>query len=50
MSRLLFRIGAFDPVTFAGAAGVLILVAAIASFVPARRAAHVDPLIVLRSE
>jgi putative ABC transport system permease protein len=50
MSRLLFRIGAFDPVTFAGAAGVLVLVAAIASFVPARRAAHVDPLIVLRSE
>jgi len=50
MSRLLFGIAAFDPVTFAGAVGVLFFVALLASVVPARRAAQVDPMRVLRSE
>jgi putative ABC transport system permease protein len=43
MSRLLFGIGAYDPITFAGAVSLLLFVALLGSFVPARRAAHVDP-------
>jgi putative ABC transport system permease protein len=50
MSRLLFGVGPFDPVTFAGTSGLLLLVAVLASLAPARRAAHVDPMAVLRGE
>jgi putative ABC transport system permease protein len=39
-----------DPVTLAGAAGLLSLVALMASFVPARRAARVQPMDALREE
>ena len=50
MSSLLFNTRSIDPVTFGTVAGVLMLVALVACFVPAYRAARVDPVIVLRQE
>jgi len=49
LSSVLF-VGAFDPVSFGLAFGVLAGVAAVANVVPARRAAGVDPMVVLRGE
>jgi predicted permease len=50
MSSLLFGIRATDPVTYASVAAALVVVAAGASWLPARRAASVDPSRALRSE
>ena len=50
MQTLLFEVDSRDPATFAGAALVVALVALAASYVPARRAATADPLVVLRAE
>ncbi len=50
MKNLLFDVSATDPATFALIALLLISVAFIASYIPARRATKVDPLIALRSE
>ena len=50
MSGLLFGIRPFDVTTFAGAAFLLLSVALLASFVPARRASRLEPMNALRSE
>jgi ABC-type antimicrobial peptide transport system permease subunit len=47
---LLFQVEARDPATFAGAASVLVAVGVLAAWLPARRAARLDPATVLRSE
>jgi len=50
MKDLLYGVGATDPLTFAGVTLLLLFVAALASLIPARRAARVDPIIALRCE
>jgi predicted permease len=50
MQTLLFNVSPFDPATLGAVAGVLCLVALVACYVPARRAARVDPMTALRHE
>jgi ABC-type antimicrobial peptide transport system permease subunit len=50
MSSMLFEISPNDPLTMVGIAVLLTLVALVASYIPARRATRVDPMIALRCE
>jgi putative ABC transport system permease protein len=50
LSRFLFGVGAGDPMTFALVSITLLLVAIVASYLPARRALGVNPVIALRAE
>lgn len=47
---LLYEVPAYDPASFIASAALLLLVAAIASYIPARRATTVDPVVALKAE
>ena len=50
LSGLLYGVGTADAPAFVSTAAVLLFVALIANYVPARRATHVDPITVMRYE
>lgn len=50
MASLLFGVGPRDPATLSGVVGILALVAALASWIPARLAARISPISALRAE
>ena len=50
LSAFLYGVGTWDPATFSGVALLLLIVAAAATYIPSRRALHVDPVVALRAE
>jgi putative ABC transport system permease protein len=50
MENLLFQVSALDPLALGGACVLMMLIGLLAGFVPAKRAARVDPMAVLRDE
>jgi ABC-type antimicrobial peptide transport system permease subunit len=50
MSAFLFGVGPMDPTTYAVVSGALAAVGLLATYLPARRAARVDPMVALRTD
>jgi ABC-type antimicrobial peptide transport system permease subunit len=50
LGGLLFGVAAFDVTTFAAMSAATVAIALLASFIPARRASSVDPIVALRAE
>jgi ABC-type antimicrobial peptide transport system permease subunit len=49
LGSLLFGVTSRDPFTYVGVGALLIVVAAVAGYIPARRASRIDPMVALRS-
>jgi len=50
LARFLYGVKPADPLVLLASAGFLIFTAAIAGYIPARRAARIDPVVALRDE
>jgi ABC-type antimicrobial peptide transport system permease subunit len=50
VQSLVYQVSATDPVILSGVVVLMLMVALLASYVPARRAAHADPMAMLREE
>jgi predicted permease len=50
ISKLLFGVHPFDPTSYAASTALILLIALVASYLPARRAARVDPMVAVRNE
>jgi putative ABC transport system permease protein len=50
MSAFLFGVGPMDPITYAAVSAVLAGMTLAATYLPARRASHVDPIVALRAD
>jgi ABC-type antimicrobial peptide transport system permease subunit len=50
MTKLVYGVSVTDPLTYAGVAALLAGVALVASYIPARRATRIDPLVAMRAD